>query len=86
MHLARSFCDAVSMGDGNGPDFYKMLWIAHWAIENYGWQKTRQTLEEIMLLPDFKPQRAPTLLRDKLMTRQIYDDCMEEWFKKAISA
>ncbi len=86
IQLTRSFCEAVNICEKTSTDFYKMLWIAHWAIENYGWEKTRQAVEDIMVAPNFKPDKAPLLLRDKLLVRKVNDDCMEEWFKKAMSA
>ena len=84
MELTRSFCDAISIGANQTTDFYKMLWIVHWAIEHYGWKKTRSTLEEIMLTPGFEPVTAPILLRDALLTQQESEGVLGDWFKKAI--
>ena len=84
MELTRNFCEAVSTGASQQPDFYKMLWIVHWAIEKYGWKKTHNTLEEIMLGADFNPVTAPLLLRDTLLKQQTSQDVLGDWFNKAI--
>ena len=84
MELTRNFCDAISTGSNQTTDFYALLWIVHWAIEHYGWTKTRSTLEEIMLAQDFDPVNAHLLLRDALLQQQASKDVLGEWFEKAI--
>lgn len=86
MELTKSFCDAVSIGSGKTIDFYKMLWIVHWAIEQYGWSKTREMLETIMLAPDFEPVNAPLLLRDALLKQAVQEDPLGNWFVKALQS
>lgn len=86
MDLTRNFCDAVSVGTNQRTDFYKLLWIVHWAIEQYGWSKTRDTLESIMISPEFNPADAPLLLRDALLNHPVPEDALGTWFAKAIQA
>jgi hypothetical protein len=86
IELTRNFCDAISIGGNESPDFYKMLWIVHWAIEQYGWAKTRDTLESIMLSPEFEPAGAPVLLRDTLLEQPAPEDALGTWFTKALQA
>ncbi len=86
MELTRNFCEAISAGGNYSPDFYKMLWIVHWAIETYGWSKTRDTLESIMLMPEFEPANAPILLRDTLLAQPKPEDRLGTWFMKALKA
>lgn len=86
MDLTRNFCDAISLGAHQTPDYYKMLWIVHWAIEKYGWKKTRDTLEEIMLASGFESETAPVLLRDTLLQEQISQEVLGDWFNKAIQS
>ena len=85
LDLTRNFCDAVSVGTRDGPDFYKMLWITHWAIEQFGRRKTRDAMEEIILAPNFEPEKAPDILRDTLLLQQTEHDDLEAWFRKAMA-
>ena len=86
LELTRNFCDAVSIGAGKPIDFYKMLWIVHWAIEQFGWEKTRDTLETLMVSTEFNPEQAPILLRDTLLKDRVAEDALGEWFVRAIKS
>lgn len=84
--LTQNFYDAIVTGLHQPPDFYKMLWIVHWAVEFYGQKKTREVLEEIMLEPDFDPVTAPLFLRDALLKQQPRQDVLGRWFEKALKS
>lgn len=86
MELTRNFCEAISTDGNYSTDFYKMLWIVHWAVEKYGWSKTRDTLEGIMISPEFIPADAPLLLRDALLNQSVPEDALGTWFVKALQA
>jgi len=83
--LTRNFALTVSLAAGKSLDFYRLLWVVHWAIENYGVEKTEQTLSEIMVESDFDPEDVPALLRDRLFTARIQEDALGDWFERAVN-
>ncbi len=85
LYLTRAFHDIMSGLGHKAFNYYELLWIAHWSIETHGLEVTKATLEEIMLSPGFKPEKAPMLLRDTLLARDIQHDRMGEWFVKAMN-
>jgi hypothetical protein len=84
IELARNFATTISLATGKPVDFYMLLWVAHWAIENYGLDKTRQALVDIMLDTNFNPDNVAIMLRDRLFTDQVEEDILGDWFKRAI--
>lgn len=83
--LTRNFALTISIATGKSLDFYRLLWVVHWAIENYGVEKTEQTLSEIMVDSDFDPENTPVLLRDRLFTTQVEEDTLGDWFERAVN-
>ena len=83
--LTRNFALTVSLAVGKSLDFYRLLWVVHWAIENYGVEKTEQTLSEIMVDSDFDPENTPVLLRDRLFTTRIEEDALGDWFERVVN-
>lgn len=86
IELTRNFVTTVSLATGKPVDFYMVLWVVHWAIENYGMDKTKETLVDIMLDNNFDPENVAVMLRDRLFTEKIEEDILGEWFKRALSA
>lgn len=83
--LAKNYVVAISATTGKTMDFYRMLWVIHWSIETYGGKKTRDALENLILAPDFEPERAPEQLRDFILTQALDADAFSAWFKRAIA-
>lgn len=46
--LVREFADTWEQGGNGQVDFYKLLWVTHWAVENFGIDRVRQMLFEVM--------------------------------------
>lgn len=85
IELTRNFVSTVSLATGKPMDFYKLLWVIHWAIENFGLEKTQHTLADILVDSDFDPEHTPIVLRDRLFVNRVEQDALEDWFKRAIS-
>ena len=85
IELTRNFATTVSLARGKPVDFYMVLWVVHWAIENFGLEKTKDTLVDIMLDTDFDPDNVAMLLRDRLFVGKVEDDILGDWFNRAMS-
>ena len=83
--VARNFALTASLASGKSVDFYMLLWVVHWAIENFGLEKTEQTLSEIMVETDFDPENAPAMLRDRLFTNRVEEGVLQDWFERALN-
>lgn len=75
----------VSTATGKSVDFYMLLWVVHWAIENFGLEKTQETLADIMVDNNFDPENAAVMLRDRLFVHQVEEETLGDWFERAVN-
>lgn len=86
IELTLNFVKTVSVATGKSMDFYMLLWVTHWAIENFGLEKTQRTLAEILVENNFDPENVPIVLRDRLFVNQVEQETLGDWFKRAMSS
>ncbi len=84
--ITKNLAELIYMAAGKELDFYQLLWVIHWAIENHGLPQTRKVVEEVMLAPEFKPENMALALRDALIEHRVKEDRLGEWFQKAMTA
>lgn len=81
--LVREFADTWEQGGNGQVDFYKLLWVTHWAVENFGIDRVRQMLFEVMAQSSPLTEDPAERLRLKIMH---VNDNIGEWFKRALKS
>jgi len=81
--LARDFADTWEQGGYGQIDFYKLLWVTHWAVENCGIDRVRQVFSEMITKPGSQSEDPAERLR--LMIMHMNDN-IGEWFKRAMKS
>ena len=86
IELTRSYAITIFLAHGKPVDFYKLLWVVHWAIEHYGREKTDQALADILMEPDFDSDTIAARLREHFLEYGMKDSAMGSWFARAMKA
>ena len=81
--LAREFADTWEQGGRGQVDFYKLLWVTHWAVENCGIDRVRQMFTEMIAKPESVTEDPAERLR--LMIVNMNDN-IGEWFRRAMKS
>ncbi|HOQ89575.1 MAG TPA: hypothetical protein PLO53_03005 [Candidatus Hydrogenedentes bacterium] len=82
--LAREFADTWEQSGREKIDFYKLLWVTHWAIENCGIDRVRQMFTEMMVKPELTTEDPAERLR--LMIMNQTEDNIGDWFQRAMKS
>ena len=86
IELTRMYAITIFLAHGKPLDFYKILWVVHWAVEHFGREVTEHTLADILLEPDFNPDTMTDRLREHLLEYGLKDGAMRAWFERALQA
>ncbi len=80
--LVKEFTEAYALSGRPGLDFYKLLWVAHWGVENFGAKRVRDMLQQLMENPPDESEDLAERLRDKLF--KFPEDKIAAWFYRAM--
>jgi hypothetical protein len=80
--LVKDFCETMILAGRADVNYYKLLWVTHWGVEQYGPQRVKRVMKEMLKsLPGDSEDLAENL-RDRLFV--LSDDNMSAWFDHAM--
>lgn len=86
LELVNDFTD-IWVQSGYGPvDYYKLLWVTHWAVENFGIDRVRQLFIDVITKPGARTEDPAERLRLMMVNARDNIDNIGEWFERAMKS
>jgi hypothetical protein len=80
--LVKDFCETLILAGRADVNYYKLLWVTHWGVEQYGPQCVKRIMKEMLgSLPADNEDLAENL-RDRLLV--LNDHNISAWFNRAM--